>query len=266
MIVLSGDAGATAHLSLSFNAGDGSLALYRGNGTTLIASSSPGQVLVGTWKYIEISATISDTIGICTVRADGLVVISFTGDTRNGGTATTFDTVTIQAAALGVGSGSNYLWDDVYLCDDTGSAPYNNFLGDVRVYSLSPTGAGASTQWTPDTGSNFSRVNEIPYSSVNYVQSNTSGQRDTYAVTDLPAGGVTTIYGVQNNIIAKRTDAGAVAVKPTLKSSATIAYGTSTLLPTSDTVVTDVRTTDPATSATWTVNGVNNLEVGMEVA
>ncbi len=43
--------------------------------------------------------------------------------------------------------------DDLTFCDSTGSAPYDGFLGNVRVQALLPAGAGASTQFTPSTGS-----------------------------------------------------------------------------------------------------------------
>jgi hypothetical protein len=233
----------------------------RRGSTTLFTAAN---IAVNVWHHLELKVTMSATTGSVELRIDGAPVGMFSGNTKNGGTNSTIDTVKLG------GSGNNtsitITRDDLYVLDDTGAAPYNNFLGDVRVYSLSPTGAGSSTQWTPDAGSNYAEVNEIPYSAANYVQSNTSGQRDTYALADLPAGGVTTIYGVQNNIIAKRTDAGAIAVKPVLKSGATIAYGTSVSLPTSDMILTDVRAIDPATSAPWTISGVNALEAGMEVA
>ena len=260
LLVLSGDNSVTDHISIV--TGDTPNTLWARRGSTTLFTAT--NIAVNVWHHLELKVTMSATAGSVELRIDGVPVGMFSGNTKNGGTNSTIDTVKLG------GSGNNtsitITRDDLYVLDDTGAAPYNNFLGDVRVYSLSPTGAGSSTQWTPDAGSNYAEVNEIPYSAANYVQSNTSGQRDTYALADLPAGGVTTIYGVQNNIIAKRTDAGAIAVKPVLKSGATIAYGTGVSLPTSDMILTDVRAIDPATSAPWTISGVNALEAGMEVA
>ena len=42
--------------------------------------------------------------------------------------------------------------DDLYICDGTGSAPHNTFLGDCRVDTLLPTADGTAQQWTPSTG------------------------------------------------------------------------------------------------------------------
>ena len=187
-------------------------------------------------------------------------MLNYTGDTRNGGTVAGIDTV-----RLGGLYGPNALFDDVYICDGTGSAPYNTFLGEIRVHSLSPTAAGSSTQWTPDTGSNYARVNEVPYSAANYVQSGTSGQRDTYTMADLPVS-PETVLAVQNNIVAKRTDAAAISIKPVIKSGATLSYGSSTSLTTYDSTLSDIRVADPNTSTAWTASGVNALEGGFEVA
>jgi hypothetical protein len=259
-IVLSGDSSTTDHISVVTGDAMNTLWVRRG-GTTLFTVAN---ITTNTWHYLELKTTINSTTGSVELRIDGVSVGTFSGNTKNGGTNNSIDTIKLG------GSGNNtsitITRDDLYILDDTGVAPYNNFLGDVRVYSLSPTSAGSSTQWTPDSGSNYAEVNEVPYSAANYVQSNTSGQRDTYTLADLPAGGVTTVYGVQSNVIAKRTDAGAIAVKPVIKSGATIAYGSNTPLPVADTVVSYVRAIDPATSAAWTASGVNALEAGMEVS
>lgn len=251
------DSAATSHLLLTLS-GTGAVLLYRGG--TQIAASTDGVIQNSAWSYIELWATIADAGGRCTIKINGATVIDFTGDTKNAGTSTNIDTVQINGQ-----SATNTYIDDFYLCDATGSAPYNTFLGDVRVVTLSPTAAGSSTQLTPDSGNNYARVNEIPYSSANYVAGSTPALRDTYTMADLPAG-VATVFAVQNNVVAKRTSTGAIAVKPAIKSGAGVYYGTQFATTTSDLTYTDLRTTDPNTSAAWTVSAVNNLESGLEIA
>lgn len=257
-IMLYGDTGTTRHLAVRLNTAT-SIQLYRGDGTQLATATCPS-FGSNAWHYIEISATIADSGGTAEVRVDGTSLISYTGDTKNGGTNTTIDMVRFT----GNGGNVSSYFDDLYICDSTGSAPHNTFLGDVRVISLSPTAAGSSTQFTPDTGSNYARVNEIPYSAANYVQSGTSGNRDTYAMADLT--GTPTILAVQTCVVAKKTDAGAMSMKVAIKSGATVYYGTTTALSSGDATVVDLRTTDPATSSAWTSSGVNALEAGAEVA
>jgi hypothetical protein len=108
-------------------------------------------------------------------------------------------------------------------------------------------------------------VDELPYSATDYVTSGTTGNRDTYTLTDLPAT-VGTIFAVQNNVIAKKTDATNIALKPAVRSGGTVYYGTATNLSTSDATLMDLRTADPATAVSWTATNVNALEAGFEVA
>jgi hypothetical protein len=257
-IIFYGDNGATQHIGISTNA-NGQWIVMRGS--TQIAISA-AILQVGAWAYVEAWVVIADSGGRCVVKINGDIVIDFTGNTKNGGTATTLDKVKISGIS---NFNTDQYWDDLYLCDATGPAPYNTFLGEHRIYSLAPTGAGSSTQWTPDSGSNYSRVNEVPYSAANYVQSATSGQRDTYTMADLPAT-VGSILAVQNNTIAKRTDAAAISIKPAIQSGASVYYGTAVALTANDATVRDLRTIDPNTSTAWTVGGVNALEGGFEVA
>lgn len=257
-MTLSGDTGTVEHLKLRWTSTT-TIGLYRG--TTQIANVPLTMPLTtASWVYLEISATIDSTVGTCVVRANGVQIINFTGNTRNGGTSTNIDGVTLCRRGS-----YNTIFDDFYVCDVTGTAPYNTFLGELRIHALSPTAAGATTQWTPGAGSNYAQVNETPYSAANYVQSGTVGQRDTYAMADLPAS-VGNVLAVQNNVVAKRTDASAVSLKPAIVSGASVYYGASTALTTSDATVTDLRTTDPNTAVSWTASGVNALEGGFEVA
>lgn len=258
-LTLYGDSGATAHLQLQFT-NSSTLALLRGG--TVIATTPLAPPL--TWNtYFEISATINATTGTCIVRVNGANVINFTGNTKNGGTNTTIDTISFFGAQANFTVYSTII-DDLYVCDATGTAPYNTFLGDIRINTLVPTAAGASTGFTPSAGANYTDVDELPYSAADYVSASASGTRDTYAMGDL--SGSYTVLGVQNNIVAKKIDAGGTAIKPAVVSGGTVYYGASKVLGTADATISDLRTIDPATSAAWTITGVNALEAGMEIA
>jgi hypothetical protein len=259
IFTLLGDTATTAHLVLNTSASGGSLELRRG--ATTLAVSAVGVLPASTWVYLEMSATIADTGGTCVVRVNGVEVINFTGDTKNAGTNSTID-----ALRLASNTGANvYSYDDLYLCDSTGSTN-NTFLGDVRVQTLLPTGVGASTQFTPSVGSNWDNVNDTPYVSTTYNSSATAGQRDTYAMSDLLSG-TGTVFGVQDNILALKSDAGAASIKAALKSGATVYYDSTVALGTAlGAFAAAVRETDPATSAAWTPTNVNALEFGAEVA
>lgn len=253
-ISLYGDNNATQHLNISL--GSGGVAVYRG--TTLLASSALTEPILPTWHYVEVAATIADTGGTCVVRVNGTELINFTGDTKNGGTNNTTDTIRF------IRSSQQTFWDDVYVCDNTGTMN-NGFLGDVRVQTLSPSGAGSSTQFAP-TGSanNWDNVDEAPYSTTDYNSSATTGQRDLYTLTDLAAT-TASVKAIQNNLIARKTDSGTRVLKTAVKSGGTVYTSTGVNLSATDLTVSTIRETDPATSAAWTVSGVNALEAGAEV-
>lgn len=254
---LYGDAGATEHLRLWWSS---TTTLSLGRSATVIATASVPEPLAGSWSYIEVWATIADSGGRCVVKIDGATVIDFTGDTKNAGTASTLDSMQFG----GAGSGVLRYYDDVYICDATGTAPHNTFLGPCRVYALSPTGAGTDTQMTPSAGANWQCVDEQPASAADYVTGST-GQRDTYATADLPSS-AGTIFAVQASVVAAKTDAGALTLKTAMRSGGTVYTGTAGALSVSDTIIRTIRTTDPATSATWTKSGIDALEAGAEVA
>lgn len=257
-ITFFGDSGATQHITVGFSGTV--LQVMRGGLAGTVLASYSSIFLSATFYHIEISVTIADAGGSVVVRSNGVTVISFSGDTKNGGTGTNID-----AVGCGVASGVTGLFDDIYICDTTGSAPYNAFLGDVRVHTMSPSAAGTTTQFTPSSGANYTTVDELPYSATDYVAASSTTLKDTYQMSDLPAGAAT-IFAVQTNLIAKKTDAGNIAIKPVVRSGGTDYSGASTALISSDLTISHLRVQDPATSTAWTAAGVNGMEAGVEIA
>lgn len=266
LLAFFGDSGTTQHLTLSStDATNGQLTLYRGahGGTSLATASVPKIGAINQWIYLEVSATIADSGGTCEVKVDGTTVINFTGDTKNAGTATTIDAVAIFNTAM--------WYDDWYILDDVDSGisgnPLNTFLGERRVHTSLPSAAGSSTGWTPDSGSNFARVNEQPYSATSNVQTNAAvaGTRDMYTIADLPSN-ATSVTAVAVTVIAKKSDAGAASIKPSVRSGGTNYDGSTIALTPSDLTYQQRWSADPATGAAWTVSAVNAMEAGVVTA
>lgn len=255
-IQLLGDGGLTSHLYF----------VHAPAGQLVVRLNDYGGTILGTcaisatdWQYIEIYAYIADSGGVVQVRINGQQLINFSGDTRNGGTASSISSIALRT------SYANYCFDDLYICDDTGTAN-NTFLGDVRVQTLVPVSAGSSTQFSPTGGANYANVSENPDNTATYNTSSTTGNRDMYTMADLSAS-TAQIYGVQNSITAWKSDAGTGGLKTALKAGASVYYDTTQSPGTSASLyLSPVRETNPATSAAWTVSDVNNAELGMEVA
>jgi hypothetical protein len=255
-----GDSGATQHAVLRTST-TGQLQALR-SGTTL-TSSSAGLILANAWNYVEMRATIADSGGVFEVLLNGTQVINFTGDTKNAGTATNFDMI-----ALGGSSDMDLAvtYDDVYVLNTSGSAPWNTFLGEVVATYLKPNGAGATTGLTP-TGSatNWQNVDETPATTADYNASDVVGTKDTYALENLPAS-AGTVFAVQEVMVAAKTGVGAASIKSVVRSGGTDYAQSPVALGATPLTYTAIRETDPATGVAWTNAAVDALEHGAEVA
>lgn len=254
------------HLGLRWTS-DGKLGLYRG--ATLIASAPSPYAVMGTWKYFEIKAKIHSSEGFVEVRVDEQTVISFTGNTRDGGVSGLVNSVRMNTGDTG--NGAAFYFDDFYLLDTSGPAPYNDFLGDIAVKTLVPSGVGDSAQWVGSDGNsvdNHLLVDEVPAAAADYVESNTSGQIDLYSMTDIPAG--YNVLAVQEVLHAVKSDGGTQpSVVPTSKGVLGAVRDDSILPPLQTGTAIfgyngDIRTTDPDGNP-LTPARVNAMQVGMKV-
>lgn len=243
---------------------DGTLKITRA-GTTL--GTSTFALTMSIFQYIEFKVVISDTIGTAEVLVDGSSKLALTGqDTKNTANATA-NQIAIGPGGITGGFPGNQYYDDLYICDGTGSAPHNTFLGDIRVDALFPTSDGANSGLTPSTGSShFALVDEAaPNADTDYNESVTVGVKDTYGMGDISHTPLT-IFGTQALLNVKKDDAGAKSVGEVCRSGGTDFNGTSTSLGTSYSyTVREIRVTDPNTAAAWTKANLNAAEFGMKI-
>jgi hypothetical protein len=235
--------------------------IENGGGTDLATSSAFSS---GQWYYVEFKVTVNDSTGVVVMNIDGSEDINITSqDTRNGGNATA-DRVRLYTGWND--GGDDLILDDWYVCDSTGSAN-NDILGDSHIEGIVPSGAGSSTQWTPNASDNYTRVDDAdPDNDSTYVEEDDATGKDLYAygnLARLTAG----IKGVQVNIYGRNTNASTVrTVKATAKTGSTEANGGNIAF---SGVTWDhaygVFEQDPDTATTWTVSGVNGAEFGMEL-
>ncbi len=231
------------------------------NGTVLGTATSVLSNSV--WYYVEVKVTIHNSSGTVDIRLNGVSDLSLTGqDTQN--TANAF------ADTLRLGKNGNscqWQFDDLYVCDDAGSAPTNTFLGDVRVEAILPSGNGNSSVLVgSDSNStdNYLLVDEAsPNSDTDYVESSTVGDKDTYAMGNVtPTTG--TVYGVQVIPFAKKTDAGTRSIVSVARLSGTEVDSAVKVLSTSYQYLPDIREAKPG-GGVWSITDVNNAEFGVKV-
>lgn len=249
--------GSTVHVSLVLTATN-AIAAYRGDVATLLGTSANAVVPASGYCYVEAKVLISDTVGTVDVKVNGVSVLSLSSqDTRNAGNASV-----TGFRLIGESAGSNF--DDLYVCDTSGSTN-NGFLGDCRIDTIYPNGAGNYTQFTPSTGSNYTCVDETAPNTTDYVDGSTVGDRDSYAMGNLSALASQTVYGVQVNAAILKDDAGSKSAATFVRSSSTNGDGAGTALGTSQVYISQVFETDPNGSIAWTESSVNAMEAGVKV-
>lgn len=245
---------------------DGSLRASRADaGDVILGTSAPDVVRMNDWYYVEFKFVIDNVAGSVEIRVNGVSVLTVgpvdTVGSSSGAALTGFSLATAQSFT--------YRVDDLYALDNSGPAPTNDFLGDIRVEYLEPDGpgvhqdfalVGAATHWQAvDDGA-------APDGDTSYIHTATAGDMDTetYDNTGLPAGA---IFGVQIGVYARKTDSGFRELAPVVR-HAGIDYSGANQAPSfaSYTYLMQVFDTNPGTGLGWTIADVNGAEFGVRLS
>lgn len=232
----------------------------------ILATSAPGLLRRGAFYYIEWKVTIANTGGTTEVRINGKTVLTATSlDTQVTANATWNAIQFVPVIAFGT---SQWRIGDVYVCDGSGSAPYNDFLGDVRVETLFPqtdaVSAGSNAGLTPSTGTDHGAlVDETAANGdTDYNSTATAGNKDTYQYPAMASAG--DILCVQPLLLARKTDAVPKTVAPVLRHSGTDYDGTTQSAGVLYSYLHQLYTQNPGTSVAFTTADVAALQVGMK--
>lgn len=257
------DTNVTQHVNLTVVRGATNItSMQLRRGTTVLATSSAINLPPATWAYIELKAVLHDTTGVAEVKMNGTVIATFSGDTKNAGTKTVFDTLRITG---GVATSETLSVDDLYLLNGAGSSPHNDYLGDVAVEAVVPGGNGSLSQLVGSDGNstdNYLLVDDAVMT--DYVGSAVTGDKDLYAMGNLVRA-TGTVYGVMVAAVAQNADAAAQSVKLPIKSGATTSSGSASSVTTSPSYPVRVLALNPVTAAAWIISEVNAVEAGAEV-
>jgi hypothetical protein len=253
--------GGVPQFTLSINQTRAAFDLYRGG--TLIATTPNNSVNFPTWNYIEIFATIDTSGGVIIIRNNGQDIFNLGGLNNQQTGNAWFDGISFNGPPAP--DNTQLLIDDFYLADTTvgpGIFPFNTFAGDVRSIELNAVGAGASTQWTPLTSSNWVEVSEVHNDGdTSYNFTTTTGAQDLFNFAPL-AGTISSILGVQVTGSYRKDDAGTHEITHQIVSGGTASNGLAWSVPGGYVYFTDLWVLDPHTSANWTVAAINALQAG----
>jgi hypothetical protein len=233
------------------------------NGGTLLGTSAVALTL-GTWYYFEVTATIHPTAGVVTVYVNGVAVIILTGQNTRNTANTSTDTVVLcdsQPSNAGscLGNVGTVDFDDFYCRDDS------TMIGDCRVETVLATGNGATINWTPLAGSNWQEISRNPATDdASYNVSAVAGDVDLYTFAPLPTT-TGTVQAVATVVVVRNDSAGTFTEQPIYRSGGTNYFGSLRNVPsTSYLAFFDSQTTDPNTSAAWTITAVNTAQYGIK--
>lgn len=262
------DAAGNGQVTISINATDGSMRVFTGRASNgvQIASAAPGTFVAGTTRYVEIGANLSSVNGSVVVRLDGNTVVSVGNvSTVSNGAAPAIQSIMIENSSAydgNPGGSSALILQHMYVNDNTGPAPLNGFLGDVRVTGQAYA-APVSTQFAPTgaaTNQAVCATNPPVPATIRNVSTNV-GDADVYTMQPLPPS-TTAVFAVGIRTLAAKDAAGARSLKNTLLSGAVTASGGVVSLGITPAYVRDNLGVDPGTGGPWTVNAVNALRPG----
>src|SRR5688572_15216004 len=160
--------------------------IFDSNHSTTLATSA-NAISSSSYDYLEFKITHHATLGSITVKRNGTetfwTVTNINTDVAGSGTSSSL----LLGSASRDGGSSRVLSgivSDFYLLNTSGSAPENDFLGDIQVETLRPTADGNYTEWTPNTGTDhFALVDDANNAIDDDATRNSSltvGNRDTF--------------------------------------------------------------------------------------
>jgi hypothetical protein len=265
IVALCSDNGATDHIGLRVDSTPSppNITLRRGGMLTTgtVLYTLPADMAFNTWYYFEIDCTLADSGGTIKLYRDGVLLYSNTNaDTKNAGTKTVFDSIILNGITTNA-----TVFDDLYLLN--GAAGLTEPLGEIDIECLHPNGNGNYSQLVGSDGNstdNYLLVDETAISTADYVESDTAGDKDTYAYQDLVATtGV--IRGVQHTTFAAKVGGAARSIKGIARVSATDYDGTEKVLGYGHRGTISMWENNPNTATAWVHAGVNGAEFGSEV-
>lgn len=250
--------GGTCQVGLLVNSGK--ISIHR-NGS--IIATGTKTLSPNVWYFVEFKATINSSGGTAECRLDGVVEVSYSGDT-NSTANNTADRIYLQDTTNQPGT----YFDDLYVLDGTGSSPYQDYLGDCRIETIFPNGNGNSSQFTGSDGNstdNYLLVDDTTDADDDstYVETSTVNNKDTYTYGDL-ASTSGTVYAVAVNPWWRKTDAGTRQACTVARTSGTEVDSGNVTLATGYTLYQNIRTTKPG-GGSWTISDVNASEFGIKV-
>lgn len=239
---------------------DGRLQLNKWSDTfgapTTILATSTRVINPKVWYWFSFKYIVGNP-GMFVIYVNGVEYINFVGDTRGQGVApeTAFtDFIFMKGTIAGY---SRY--DNMFIMDTGGPAPFNDILPETRIYTLMPVAPGDLTQFTPvGDPDNFENVNNILGTPItDYNESAVPGDIDTFTFPTVTFTGTPQVDAVQIHAVAQKSDAGARDIRLMLRDSgANVFTGAAKSLTATPLGYEDTMLIDPVTGVAWNLSSI----------
>lgn len=243
-------------LTLVLSGGYRLLQVKRYPSTLLAEMDVTGLILADQWWHVEFGALISDTVGTCEVRLNGIELPQLT--------MSGVDTLNVSG---GIDRVKLYM-DRIRMTDI--HVDNSTWRGDCIVETCYPTGVGNQATWIPSAGANWQNVDDdgdVDGDST-YNQTQIQGNRDSFAAGNVDPRPLSTIHAVAIHQVARKDYAGGRVVKPLVRVGGTDYVHTAEghLLSDVYTGAQRIWETNPDTGLGWTESGINGAEIGYELS
>jgi hypothetical protein len=241
-------------VKIHWNSNDG-FGVYDGS-NTLLGSTANGVLKPLTWQYLEIRVTISNTVGIVTMRVNESQVLNLTNqDTKIGTDYIRY----IEFGHIHRTSQTDVAWLDDFYIDSS------QFHGDCQVKPFYPDSVSSTNNdFTASAGNKDDCVDEEQSNEdTDYIYSDTLNDKQTFGIT---TGALGTVKGIQVNNHVRIDQAGTRKITPLIRSNSTNYSGTETdNIPANYVFISEIWETDPDDSNAWTQTKLEAAEFGLEI-
>jgi hypothetical protein len=215
-------------------------------------------IAANTWYYVEMKAYCASSGGYVIVRLNGVEVLNVSGIN------TAYDSNNPNVTIFRIKGHSDFYFDDWYICDNSGTKN-NDFLGDIKVLSYTPTRDGSHIDFSPvGAASNYQAVNEaLQNSDTNYVTQSGIGMYDLYGFTAPSISG--SLLGIQQTVTARKDDSGTRFIKLIGSYGSNSAESSSISLLDSYRTYFNIYESRIGTNEDWTFNDLNSAEFGFKI-
>jgi hypothetical protein len=264
-------AGVDYHLSIA-QPGDGSLQVWQGgpsvSGSTILGTVPAGTFLLNQWYHIGFEWFVDLTNGWVKVWVDGVLRLDVSGVRTVTPLYPTF--IGSIQPTTGLSWGPLGYLADMYWGDAAGPAPWNSFMGDLRVQGQTnqtdAVGGGTYQQWTPSTGTDHGALtDEIPPDDdATYVATSTAALKETFTFDPITLG-FGDVFGMILMPNMRKTQSATRLMATLLRSGGVDTTGDDQSLRQTYAYYPQVYQVNPATGNPWTAATVDASEAGVTV-